>query len=111
LAAVATGAGLTIAVVMTLFWHPVLLITVRVYAPVMVVVARRDTTGLWSVEVNPEGPVQEKDVIPAGPPVSVKGVPAHTGPLFAAAGTGKAFTTAVVDSVLRHPLLLITVRV
>jgi hypothetical protein len=56
---VATGAGLTIAVVMTLFWHPVLLITVRVYAPVMVVVARRDTTGLWSVEVNPEGPVQE----------------------------------------------------
>jgi hypothetical protein len=50
------------------------------------------------VEIKPFGPDQEYAVIPAGPPVRIKGFPEHTGPLFAAVANGKALTTTTVEA-------------
>jgi hypothetical protein len=46
-----------------------------------------------------------------GPPVRLREVPAHIGPLFAAVATGNEFTVTVVVTELWHPLELVTVNV
>jgi len=50
--------------------------------------------------VKPFGPVHEYVVMAAGPPVRVKEVPTHTGPLLLAVATGNAFTVTAVVAVL-----------
>ncbi len=70
--------------------------TVRVYTPAIAAVAVAETVGLWAVDVNPLGPVQEYVVIAAGPPVRVRGVPVQTGLLEEAVASGAVLTTTVV---------------
>jgi hypothetical protein len=89
--------------------HPFASITLKVYTPVIAVVAFADTLGLCSAETNPFGPVQEYIVIPAGFPVRFKGVPSHTGLLLAATGEGSGLTVTVVLAEPEHPLLSVTV--
>jgi hypothetical protein len=111
LIAVARGKTLTITIVVAVLIHPLELVTVRVYIPAIANVALADTGGLLNVLVNPFGPVHEYVVIPAGPPVRLRALPAHTGPLLIAVARGKTLIITVVVAVLIHPLALFTIRV
>jgi hypothetical protein len=56
--AVAAGRAFTITVVVAASLHPGAFVTVSVYIPAIAAVALVETTGFWSVEVKPFGPVQ-----------------------------------------------------
>jgi len=75
-----------------------------VYVPDIVVVALADTVGFGNEEIKPLGPVHAYVVIPAGPPVRVKGAPVQTGPLFDAVtnGPGSTITIAVPVIIFKH---------
>ena len=49
----------TVVLAGSLLVHPLVFVTVRVYAPAIANVALPDTVGLCSLEVNPLGPVHE----------------------------------------------------
>jgi len=106
-----TGKGLTTAVVETELLHPLELTTVSVYVPDIAVVAVNDTVGLWEGETKPFGPVHEYEAIPDGPPARIKGVPAQTGPLLDAVGTGNGFIITLVMAFPLQPFEFVTVRV
>ena len=79
--------------------------------PAIATVADGDTVGLRVLAVNPLGPVQEYVVIPAGPPVRVRGLSLQTGLFEVAVAAGRALTTAdVMTAALVHPLAPVTVR-
>ena len=88
LLAVAAGNAFTVTVVVAVLVHPLASVTVRVYVPAIAAVALADTEGLRNADVNPFGPVHEYVVMPAGPPVRLRAVPAHTGPLLLAVAAG-----------------------
>ena len=67
--AVAVGAVLTTTVVEAEFVQPSEFVTVMEYDPAIAEVAPV-MVGLWALDVNPLGPVQEYELIPPGPPVS-----------------------------------------
>ena len=74
--------------------------------PAIAAVAAGDTVGLRVLDVNPLGPVHAYVVIPAGPPVRVRGLPAQTGLLEVAVATGKAKTVLVIpaESTVQPPV-------
>ena len=55
----AAGEVFTATVVDAWAVHPFMPVTVRVYIPAIADAALAVTTGLWALEVNPFGPVQE----------------------------------------------------
>jgi hypothetical protein len=59
--------------------------------------------GLCRTEVYPRGPLHAYEVIPPGPPVSVRVCPSHLGPSLVAVATGFGKIVTVMLLVSEHP--------